>query len=293
MLAALLCWLDARSRNARFDLRLEDVDRERCTPESAADMRGALRWFGIDWDGECLQSERRGDHERALERLDAAGHLYPCSCSRRKIRKAGTRAVDGGFRYPGTCRKRALPLGGWRACGEALRLRLPEGRVSPVDEGGLVLAQVPEQDMGDPVLRRRDGSVAYHLAGVVDDGVTGVTRVVRGRDLAVSTATHVVLQRLLGIGTPSYRHHLLLLEERGGKLAKLHGAVGWRELRGNQTAEALCGFLAGAIGLADSHEPVAPRELIGDFDWRRVRTDDVVLRWTGRDLVEIGDGSRS
>ena len=105
------------------------------------------------------------------------------------------------------------------------------------DESGLDLSQHVAAEMGDPVLRRRDGAIAYHLAAVVDDARAGITRIVRGRDLATSTATHVALQRLLGLPTPAYRHHFLLLEESGGKLAKLHGSIGWRELARSQSAQ--------------------------------------------------------
>jgi glutamyl/glutaminyl-tRNA synthetase len=154
----------------------------------------------------------------------------------------------------------------------------------PRDEGGLDLAQDPSLALGDPVLRRRDGAIAYHLAVVVDDAAQGVTRVVRGRDLAACTALQVVLQRALALPTPSYRHHLLLLEPRGEKLAKLHGAVGWRELRGRYTAEAFTGWLAQRAGLRASADPLAPRELLADFAWERVRSQDVAVRWTGEGL---------
>ncbi len=288
LLAGLLAWLDARSRDARFVLRLEDVDPERCRPEGAEDMRAALRWFGLEWDAEKLQSEHRADHEAALDRLDEAGALYPCSCSRADVRREGTRAADGGWRYPGTCRERALPAGGWRACAEALRLRLPSGRVEPVDEGGEDLSQDPLAEMGDPVLRRADGVLAYHLACVVDDAAEGVTRVVRGRDLAASTAIHRVLQDALGLPVPTYRHHLLLLEERGEKLAKLHGAVGWQELAAKSSAEAVCGLLANVGGLRDAAEPTTPAALLADFAWERVEPRDQVMRWTGDALVYVG-----
>src|SRR5262249_10832455 len=99
LLAGLLAWLDARSREARFTLRLEDVDPERCTPESADDMRAALHWFGLDWDAEELQSHHRPAHEAALDRLAEAGLLYPCTCTRSEIARAGTRAADGGGRH--------------------------------------------------------------------------------------------------------------------------------------------------------------------------------------------------
>jgi glutamyl-Q tRNA(Asp) synthetase len=135
------------------------------------------------------------------------------------------------------------------------------------------------------VLLRRTGSVAYHLASVVDDGLQRVTRVVRGRDLATSTATHVILQRLLDLPTPTYRHHFLLLEESGGKFAKLHGAVGWRELRNHYAPDALCGLLAAAAGMIEVEAPTNPAELLENFDWRRIRGDDLPMRWTGERLT--------
>jgi glutamyl/glutaminyl-tRNA synthetase len=293
LLAGLLAWLDARSRGAGFGLRLEDVDAQRCTPALAREMREALRWLGLDWDAESVQSERRAAHEAALDALAAAGLLYPCRCSRAAVRDAGTPTADGGFRYPGTCRARALPAAGWRAARESLRLRLPEGRVAPQDEGGLDLSQEPARAMGDPLLRRRDGGIAYHLAVVVDDAAEGVTRVVRGRDLAASTAIHVVLQRALGLPTPSYRHHLLLLEERGAKLAKLHAAVGWRALRERYAPDALCGWLAWVAGLAARPEPASPAKLLAGFAWERVRREDQSGRWTGAELVWLGPAPRA
>jgi glutamyl/glutaminyl-tRNA synthetase len=283
-----LCWLDARSRGAQLELRLEDIDHTRCTPESARDLCAALEWFGLDWDGESLQSERSREHESALDRLAQRGALYPCRCSRGEVMRSGALAADGGHRYPGTCRDRSLPREGWRDCGEALRLRLETGRIEPVDEGGFPLAQDPATAMGDPVLRRKDGAVAYHLGVVVDDALQGMTRIVRGSDLATSSAIHVVLQRLLGFPMPVYRHHLLLLEERGSKLAKLHGAVGWHELREHYTPERLCGFLAWVSGLRATPTPATPRDLLQEFDWQRVRRDDQVLRWTGGELLHLG-----
>jgi glutamyl/glutaminyl-tRNA synthetase len=110
---------------------------------------------------------------------------------------------------------------------------------------------------------------------------------VRGRDLVASTATQVALQRLLGLPEPVYRHHLLLLEERGGKLAKLHGAVGADELRAAYAPPALLGFLAHAAGLAPDAAPVTPAALLQGFDWARVAREDRVVRWTGTAL-ELG-----
>jgi glutamyl/glutaminyl-tRNA synthetase len=235
-----------------------------------------------------VQSERRAAHEAGLDALEERGLLYPCGCSRSQIRGAAARAADGGWRYPGSCRERPLPAGGWRSCGEALRLRLPAGRLAIDDESGLDLSQAPLAEMGDPVLRRRDGAIAYHLAVVVDDAEDDITRVVRGRDLAASTAIHRVLQRALELPEPATRHHLLLLEEEGGKLAKLHGAVGWQELRSQLGGEETCGLLAAAAGLREAPAATTPHALLDGFDWSRVRDEDQVMRWTGRALLRVG-----
>jgi glutamyl/glutaminyl-tRNA synthetase len=287
LLAGLLAWLDARSRGASLLLRLEDVDPTRCTPESARDMREALAWLGLDWEREELQSASRPAHEAALDRLADAGRLYPCACSRSAIASAGVRAPDGGWRYTGRCREAPLPAGGWRAADAALRVRLPEGRIELADESGLDLSQDVAAEMGDPVVRRRDGAIAYHLAVVVDDAAAGITRIVRGRDLAPSTATHVALQRLLGLATPAYRHHFLFLERTGDKLAKLHGAVGWRALASAYSAPRLCGLLAQLAGLAPDATPRTPRDLLRDFAWTRVRSDDLTLAWDGSKLAAV------
>ena len=287
LLAALLCWLDARSRGARLELRFEDLDPQRCSPAHLESMRDDLGWLGLDWDAERRQSDLALGHEAALDRLAGEGRLYACCCSRAEIRASARSAPDGGWRYSGRCRNRPLPhavAGGWRACTEAIRLRLPEGRLEFFDEGGLDLSQDPAEALGDPVVRRRDGAIAYHLACVVDDAASGVTRIVRGRDLAASAATQVALQRLLRYPTPSYRHHLLLLEEHGGKLAKLHGSVSAALLRRHYDARSLCGLLAHAGGLQRDGAPVSPRDLLPDFSWSRVGREDRVLRWSGSAL---------
>ena len=118
-------------------------------------------------------------------------------------------------------------------------------------------------------------------------------RTVVAAEVAASTATQVVLQRALGLPTPVYRHHFLLLEERGGKLAKLHGAVGWDELRAAYAPRELCGWLALAAGLRPDGAPIAPRELLADFDWTRVETRDRALRWDGRRLALLPDQGKS
>jgi glutamyl-Q tRNA(Asp) synthetase len=287
LLAALLVWLDARSRGGRVVLRLEDLDVTRTRAAWADQMIEACGWLGLTWDEVVVQSDRRSAHEAALDALAAAGRLYPCQCSR-AARKGGRRAPDGSWAYDNICRDRPLPAGGWRASPDALRARLDDDRVELVDDGGLDLSQTPAREMGDPIIRRRDGVIAYQLAVVVDDRDAAITDVIRGRDIAPSTATQVLLQRLLGIATPRYRHHFLLLEPGAGKLAKLHGSIPFSQLRARHDGPSLCGILAHAAGLAPSPSPCMPSALIASFDWRRVPTTDRVARWDEHGLV-IGD----
>lgn len=285
LLSALLVWLDARARGGRVLLRLEDLDTTRVKAGWADQLRDACAWLGLDWDDVIVQSGRAAAHAHALDRLAAAGRLYPCQCSRAARAAGGRRAPDGGWAYENTCRGRALPDGDWRAAlaaGAALRVRLDDDRVDLVDGGGLDLSQTPARDMGDPIVVRRDGVVAYQLAVVVDDADAGITDIVRGHDIAASTATQVLLQRLLGLPTPRYRHHFLLLEPAtGDKLAKLHGSIPFSQLRAHYDGPALCGQLAHLAGIADDAAPTTPRDLVPRFDWARVRRDDVIVRWTG------------
>ena len=251
-------------------------------------MLRALEWLGLDWDGVERQSDHGQDHAAALDRLAEAGWLYPCTCSRAEMAaQALSRAPDGSLRYPGTCRHRALPAadqGGWRGCDDAIRLRLPPGRIQVLDEDGSDLSQDPAAECGDPVVRRRDGAVAYPLASVVDDARIGVSRVVRGRDLAPTTAVQVAIAQLLGGTAPGYRHHLLLLEERGGKLAKLHGAVGFEALSARYSGGEFCGLLAEACGLRPRARAVHPAELLAGFRWDQVRAADRTVTWDGQAL---------
>lgn len=310
LLSALLVWLDARARGGRVLLRLEDLDTTRVRAAWAEQLREACAWLGLGWDEVVVQSDRGAAHAAALDALAAAGRLYPCTCSR-AARSGGRRAPDGSWAYENTCRARPLPPGGWRASADALRARLDDGPIALVDEGGLDLSQAPARDMGDPIVRRRDGVVAYQLAVVVDDGAAGITDVVRGRDIAPSTATQVALQRLLGLPTPRYRHHLLLLEPAASpaplsanapgsvagapdlsspKLAKLHGSLPFSQLRARHAAAELCGLLAYGAGLLDEPAPCTPEGLVAGFDWTRVRSRDRVARWDPDRGLVFDDG---
>lgn len=282
LLAGLLAWLDARSQGGRFVLRLEDIDPGAQNPRWREGLLDDLNWFGLTWDELVWQSSRTEAHEAALDALAAAGVLYECSCSRTTVKAAGRPSVAGGWVYPGTCRRRVVT--DWRASLENLRVNLAGWRVKVHDESGLDLSQDVDFAMGDPLVRRGAGGVTYQLAVVVDDAQAGVNRVVRGRDLATSTATQVALRQLLGLPIPLYRHHLLLLEPQGTKLAKLHQSIGADVLRGHLSPDQLRGFLAGAVGLASGPDPVTFDELLANFSWDRVGSRDRVVNWDGRAL---------
>jgi glutamyl-tRNA synthetase/glutamyl-Q tRNA(Asp) synthetase len=285
LLAALLVWLDARARGGTAMLRLEDLDTTRVKAAWADQLVAALTWLGLTWDATVVQSGRSAAHEAALDALAAQDRLYPCMCSR-AARAGGRRAPDGGWAYANTCRGTPLPPGGWRAVADAnVRVQLDDARIELVDALGVDLSQTPATEMGDPIVRRRDGVIAYQLAVVVDDADAGITDVVRGRDIAPSTATQVLLQRLLDVATPRYRHHFLLLEQSGDKLAKLHGSIPFSALRVRYTGGELCGLLAHAAGLLDAPRACTPHELVAQFSWSRVTVRDRVARLVDGELA--------
>ncbi len=276
LLAALLCWLDARSRGGRVVLRVEDLDRDRLRPGAAEALVEATTWLGLDWDAVVLQHERAQAHAQALDRLAERGLLYQSPTSRGDLEEGA---------YDNRDRALGLPPAGWRSCTLPLRARMPEDLLAPEDEGF--------EDLGgggscpDPVVRRRDAAVAYHLASVVDDADAGVDRVVRGRDLAACSLPQAGLRRLLGLPEPRYRHHFLLLETRERKLAKLHGAVGIAQLRPRYGQAQLVGLLAFWAGLRPDPGPCRPAELLEGFSWEQVRRSDLLVRWDGSVLTAV------
>ncbi len=240
-------WRAARAAGGRFLLRLEDIDRGRCREEFAAAILEDLAWLGLDWVGEVRrQSEHFDDYRRALDRLQALDVLYPCFCTRRDIaaeiaRAGGAPQGEAGPVYPGTCRR--LDPGeraGLRYAGLDYALRLDIARAlaltGPLDwaeegDGAQHVVQADPAALGDVVLARKDLPASYHLAVTVDDAIQGVTLVTRGDDLAPSTHIHRLLQALLGLPTPRYRHHPLLTDATGRRLAKRDHAQTVRAMR--------------------------------------------------------------
>ena len=223
LVAAIASWLDARAANGRWLVRIEDVDEPRTVAGAVDDILRALEALELEHDGAIVrQSARTALYAQALESLRRAGHAYRCTCSRREIADSALRGPEGPI-YPGTCRgdraayaalPAALPVDG------AVRFAIGEARVAFDDRVQGHVVQEVAREIGDFVLRRRDGLFAYQLAVVVDDAEQGVTDVVRGADLLGSTGRQVLLQRALGVATPRYLHFPVVVDASGEKLSK-------------------------------------------------------------------------
>ena len=240
----------ARQAGGRLILRVEDIDAARCKAEFAEALYEDLRWFGFAWDegpdcggpfGPYLQSERRALHLTVLERLRAGGFIYPCRCSRRDVLSAlgAPHAGEEEPNYPGLCRpKPGDPLAPAGLTDVHWRFRVPHGeRMTFTDAALGAQTAVAGVDFGDFVVWRRDGVPAYQLAVVADDAAMGVTEVVRGADLLLSTFRQLLLYRALGLTPPAFYHAPLLADPATGqRLAKRHDALSLRQLRASGAA---------------------------------------------------------
>lgn len=221
LVAAVGSWLDARARGAQWLVRIEDVDETRTVPGAAEDILRVLASLGLHPDGAVeWQSRRKDRYAAALQRLRSRGLVYRCRCSRREIADSAWVGPEGPV-YPGTCRELALD----GAVDGADRLRVAPGIVHFDDRLRGRLGQDVAREVGDFVLRRRDGLFAYQLAVVVDDAEQGIDQVVRGADLLWSTPRQVLLQRELGLPTPAYLHLPVAVNAQGEKLSKQTGAA--------------------------------------------------------------------
>jgi glutamyl-Q tRNA(Asp) synthetase len=215
LVAAVASWLDARSADGEWHLRIEDVDTPRTVPGAEDRILEQLGELGLHWDGPVVrQSERTARYEAALAELRARGLIYRCRCSRREIADSGILGIDGPV-YPGTCRHVVVDDN----APYAERFCVPTERISIQDRALGVISQKLDEDIGDFVVKRRDKRFAYQLAVVVDDADLGVTDVVRGADLMDSTPRQVALQRALGVVTPRYLH-VPVATHHGEKLSK-------------------------------------------------------------------------
>jgi glutamyl/glutaminyl-tRNA synthetase len=233
-------------------LRNDDLDRDRCRPEFVDAMREDLAWLGLRWSEPMIsQSARLPAHRAALERLHAAGLIFPCTRSRRDVLEAAGAPHEGGADdeplYPPVFR----PSAGWPLpnLGDIItanwRFRVPDGEEIAFTDARLGRqAAVAGRDFGDFLVWRRDGTPSYQLACAADDADFGITEVVRGEDLVRSTFRQLLLFRALGAPPPAYFHASLLRDERGTRLAKRHDALSLRALRaaGRTPSELIAGF---------------------------------------------------
>ena len=237
--SALLAHSAARAAGGQFRIRIDDIDGSRSREEYVAASLADLSWLGIGWDGAPVrQSQRLGAYQAALADLGAQGLVYPCFCTRADI-AASLAAPHGpsGALYPGTCRSLAPSERERRLDGEPHAWRLDMARAVALageldwEEQGRGMRRADPAAHGDVVLARKDAPASYHLASTLDDADMGVTHVIRGADLIASTDVHRLLQALLGLWVPVYRHHRLICGPDGKRLAKRDAAASLASLR--------------------------------------------------------------
>jgi glutamyl-tRNA synthetase len=266
--SALLSWLSAKSQGGQWLLRIEDIDPGRSRQAYADLLMDDLEWLGLSWDGEPVYQSQRSDiYEHYFQMLKAQGMTYPCYCTRADL--LATQAPhesDGRVVYPGTCRH-LPPQPGKPA---ATRLIVPDSDISFVDgHYGAQSVNLAHQ-VGDFIIRRKDGAWAYQLAVVIDDALMGVTEVVRGCDLLLSSPQQMYVAQLLGFTSPQFIHLPLLCNAQGQRLSKRDGGLDMASLRQSYTAPEIIGKLAQIAGLQSTPDPVTPEDLLASFSWEKV-----------------------
>ncbi len=253
---ALLSWLRARLNNGQWLLRMDDLDTPRIRTGAIESALQDLRWLGLHWDEPVvLQSKRRGLYGSFLSSLRKQGYLYPCRCSRRQL--------DGATIYPGTCRRLHQDWGLKDA-------RLPSWRLRVVEPFATAV--------GDVVLRRSDGVIAYHLATSIDELALGINEVVRGQDLVSVCAAQSAVITCLGMPPPRYGHVPLLCDSSGQKLSKRDHASGLSSLRDRGEAAAqVIGQLAASLGLVSPTTEISAEELLEELRDRQNKLTSCIV----------------
>lgn len=281
---ALFNWLWARKTGGTVVVRVEDTDQERSSVESVRAILDSLRWLGLDWDegpeaggndGPYFQSERRHLYQAAVERLISEGKAFRCYCTKEELDQARqelkAKNPKAQFTYPGTCRERR----GQPDLPHVVRFKTPkEGSTDFVDRVfGLI--STPNKEQQDFVLMRSDGFPLYNLACVVDDHAMRINLVSRGRDHIGNTPLQILLYRALGYPEPEFAHLPMILNAKGEKLSKRHGAVGVQDYRerGYPSASVL-NYLARFGWSYGDQEVFSLAQLVELFDWDRVNKSD-------------------
>ncbi|MCR5469792.1 MAG: tRNA glutamyl-Q(34) synthetase GluQRS [Prevotella sp.] len=273
--SALLSWLSVKSKGGQWLLRIEDIDPQRSRQEYADMLMDDLEWLGLGWDGVPVYQHERGDiYLEAYERLKAKGLTYPCYCTRADL--LATQAPhesDGRVVYQGTCRN--LPPQSGKAA--ATRLIVPQRAITFTDEHYGTHTVDLSTEVGDFIIRRKDGAWAYQLAVVVDDALMGITEVVRGRDLLLSTPQQMYVAELLDYPTPRFIHLPLLCNAEGQRLSKRDKSLDMGSLRERYSAEEVIGKLAFWAGLQSESTPITAKNLIPLFSWNKIPCKDIII----------------
>jgi glutamyl-tRNA synthetase len=268
LFAALYVHQRAYAESGECLLRWEDLDTDRVQKGAAKKIRDSLFSLGFSYvphqdDTDLIQSEEIDRYETALKALTDSGWLYACACSRKDLREIAS-APHGpeGPIYPGTCREKDLPFSD-PTLPVSWRFRVPPQMVRFQDRWADRFEQNVAQDVGDFVVRRKDGVIAYQLAVVLDDIHQGITEVVRGRDLLASTPRQILLYQALGHKPPSYAHGPLVIDEEGKKLSKRKGDQTLQSLlEGGVSSEQIWGWVGEALGVYRAAEVVTFSKLL-------------------------------
>ena len=283
LLCCLLAYLSARSQGGTFLLRIEDLDVPRCPRRLSQQCIEDLQFLGFDWDEEPLyQSERTEIYQRYFDELSRMGHIYPCFCTRAQLHTAiAPNLGDHEPVYSRACANLTQAEIAQRQLvrSPAMRMRVPDAIISFEDGHFGAISENLEQASGDYIIRRSDGLFGYQLAVVIDDALSGVSEIVRGRDILFSTPRQIHLQRTLSFDTPRYAHIPLLMDANGRRLAKRDKDLDLTALSKIMPPEAILGMLAYSAGVIKENRPANLDELVKTFDWKNVKKDDIRLAY--------------
>lgn len=284
--SAVLSWASVKSRGGQWVLRIEDLDPQRSKLHFSQMIEDDLAWLGLDWDeggldnrgpnGPYSQSQRSESYESALAQLWATGNVFPCTCTRAELMATqAPHQSDGRIIYGGRCRPDS-PLFSPPEQAHSARLRVADEDIFFTDSVFGEQCVNLARHCGDFILRRADGAWAYQLAVVVDDAAMGVTEVMRGSDLLLSSAQQIYLYKLLGCEPPQFAHVPLLCNAEGRRLSKRDQSLGMDQLRKRYTPRELLGLIAHTAGLTPDTSPLTPQELLAIFKTESILREENV-----------------